>query len=416
MNHRWRTPFITIWSGQAVSLLGSSLVQFALIWYLTETTGSATVLAMAALAGMLPQIVLSPFIGSLVDRWNRRWVMVVADGSIALATLVLVILFALNVVSIWHIYVLLFVRSLGSAFHWPAMQATTPLMVPKEHLSRIGGMNQMLFGVSSVLVPPVAALLLDVLPMQTMLMIDVLTALLAIGPLLVIAVPQPEAVANQPLSVRQVVADTREGVRFVWGWPGLLLIILMGTVIRLLLGPAVALMPLLIRNHFAGGAAELAWVRTAGGVGMIVGGLILAVWGGFKRPVVTAMLAQVIDGFAIFIMGTAPANGFSTVLIASLVAGIVEPIELGSLGAVAQATIPPRMQGRVFSLSDSLGQIMTPVGLSIAGPMADRYGPQIWLLVGGLATAMMGIAALFIPAIMQIERVVHPLEAEQPVA
>ena len=131
-NKPWKAEFFTIWSGQAVSILGSQLVQFALIWHLTVQTGSATVLATASLVGMLPSVVLGPFIGTLVDRWNRRRIMLIADSIVALATLLLVALFALDIVEVWHIYAVIFIRSLASTFHGNAMSASTSLMVPVE--------------------------------------------------------------------------------------------------------------------------------------------------------------------------------------------------------------------------------------------------------------------------------------------
>jgi len=166
-------PFLIIWIGQAFSLLGSQLVQFALVWWLTRTTGSATMLALATLAALLPQILIGPFAGALVDRWSRRRVMIVADIAIALATLGLAVLFWLNVAQVWNIYVLLLIRATGAAFHWPAMQASTPLMVPQKHLSRVAGLNQTLSGLAGILIPPLGALAIEVLPMQGVLAIDV---------------------------------------------------------------------------------------------------------------------------------------------------------------------------------------------------------------------------------------------------
>src|SRR5215216_6313487 len=153
--HKWTGRFFTIWFGQALSLFGSALVQFALIWWLTQKSGSATVLAVATLVGMLPQIVIGPFAGALVDRWNRRLIMIFADATIALFSLLLAYLFATGVVQIWHIYAVMAVRSLGGAFHFPAMAASTPLMVPKEQLTRINGLNQALQGVNGLVAPPV---------------------------------------------------------------------------------------------------------------------------------------------------------------------------------------------------------------------------------------------------------------------
>jgi len=157
-------PFFVIWSGQAGSLLGSQLVQFALVWWLTQATGSATILALASLAALLPQILIGPIAGALVDRWSRRTVMIAADAAIALATLALAVLFWLKLATLWHIYALLLIRSLGAAFHWPAMQASTTLLVPEQQLSRIAGLNQTLAGMAGIFIPPLGALAIEILP------------------------------------------------------------------------------------------------------------------------------------------------------------------------------------------------------------------------------------------------------------
>ncbi len=183
--------FFVIWGCQASSLIGSALVQFALVWWLTIETGSATVLAFAMMMAMLPQIVIGPFAGALVDRWNRRHVMIFADIGIAFATVILIALFALDVVQVWHIYVVLLVRSAGGAFHWPAMSASTTLMVPKKHLARVGGLNQAISGAVSIVAPALGAILIMALPMWGVLSVDVLTAIVAVAPLLVVNIPQP---------------------------------------------------------------------------------------------------------------------------------------------------------------------------------------------------------------------------------
>ena len=154
----WQKRFYTIWIGQAFSMVGSALVRFALIWWLTEETKSPVVLTTATIASTLPMIGLSPFIGPLVDRWNRRWVMVVSDALIAFLTAGLAILYALGIAEVWHVYVILFLRSFGDAFQSPAMQASTSLMVPKNQLARVGGMNDTLMGVVNIVSPPLGAL------------------------------------------------------------------------------------------------------------------------------------------------------------------------------------------------------------------------------------------------------------------
>ncbi len=418
LSKKWKAPFFTIWIGQAFSLLGSQLVQFALVWWLTRTTGSATVLATATLVALLPQVLLGPLAGALVDRWNRRLVMIVADTSIALATIGLALLFWSGSIQVWHVYVLMFIRSLAGAFHWPAMQASTSLMVPKEHLSRIQGLNQMLQGGMNILAAPLGALLLEVLPMQGVLAIDVVTALLAVLPLLFIAVPQPQrsAEAQPHASKPSVWQDLKAGFRYVWSWPGMVMILVMAAVINLLITPAFSLMPILITRYFGGQAMQLAWMESAWGIGMFLGGLILSAWGGFRRRVVTSLLGLILMGAGLLGIGLAPASAFGLAVACAFFAGVMNPIVNGPLFAILQSVVEPEMQGRVFTLIMSVSAAMTPLGLIIAGPLVDVLGPNAWFVIGGIVTILMGAAAFFVPAIMRIEQGRPAAKESLPVA
>jgi DHA3 family macrolide efflux protein-like MFS transporter len=397
-------PFFTIWTGQAFSLLGSALVQFALVWWLTKTTGSATVLAVASMMAMLPQVLISPIAGALVDRWNRRVVMIVADGVIALAVVVLAVLYAFDGVQIWHIYVAMFIRAAGGAFHWPAMQASTSLMVPEKHLSRVAGLNQALQGLAAIVAPPLGALLLDTLPMQAVLAIDFMTAVLAIVPLFFVHVPQPaRTAAAEGTSQSSVIADLREGLRFLWGWPGMLMVIGIAMAVNLLLHPAMSLQPLLVTDHFAGGALELAWLQSAFGIGFVAGGITLSAWGGFKRRALTGVLALALSGLGFALVGLAPAHALWLAVGAMFFAGFMTVIVNGSIFAMLQAVVPQEVQGRVFTVVLSGSGIVAPLGLAIAGPVADLFGVRLWFVIAGAAMAAMGIGAFFVPAIMHIE-------------
>ena len=400
---RSMTPFLIVWSGQAVSLLGSQLVQFALIWWLAQTTDSATVLATAALVGMLPQIVFGPLVGALVDRWNRRVIMIVADSVIALATVGLALLFWTDVVQVWHVYLLMFVRSTAGGFHWPAMRASTSLMVPKEHLTRVQGFNQTLQGALTIASAPLGALLLDLLPMQGVLAIDVGTALLAIAPLFFIAIPQPQRRESSEAAKSSVGQDLREGLRYVWSWPGLVMILLMATIINLVLNPAFALLPILVTKHFGGSALQLGWLESVWGIGVVLGGVTLGVWGGFRRRVLTSLVGLIGMGTSIWLIGMAPASAFPLAVGAIFCAGVMNPIVNGPLMAVLQAAVIPEMQGRVFTLTSSVAMAMSPLGLLIAGPVADTLGVRTWFIVGGVVTALMGVVGFMIPAVVYIE-------------
>lgn len=403
---KWALPFFSVWIGQAFSIFGSQLVHFALIWWLTVTTGSGTVLATATIVGILPQIVLGPLAGTIVDRANRRIIMMLADALVAIATAVLAFLFLIGSVQTWQVYLVLFVRAVAGSFHWPAMAASTSLMVPKEHLSRIQGANQTLNGGLSIITAPLAALLLDRLPIQFILGIDIGTALLAILPLFFIQIPQPpETRVNLGESAARtsIWADMRSGIQYVVKWPGLMLILTMATLINLVLNPAFTLMPLLIKEEFAGGAMQLAWVESAGGIGIIIGGLLLSIWGGFKRRILTSLLGLVGVGIGALLIGFAPASLLYVVVVGMFIVGFMLPITNGPVMAVLQAVVAPDMQGRVFTLVGSLSAAMSPLGLAIAGPLSDAVGVRTWFLVAGVVTGSMGLVSFLIPAIVHVE-------------
>ena len=403
---RWAPKFFSIWLGQAFSLLGSQLVQFSLIWWLTQTTGSARVLATASLVGLLPQVVLGPIIGTLVDCWNRRLIMILADTSIALATLGLAFLFWSGDVQVWQVYLLMFIRAAAGGFHWPAMQASTSLMVPKEHLSRIQGLNQMLQGGMSIISAPLGAMLISWLPMQGVLFIDIGTAMLAVLPLLFVNIPQPKLEPSEQLagSRSSVWQDFVSGLRYVFGWPGLLIVGVMATLINFLVTPAFALMPLLVTEHFGGQAIQLAGLESTMGIGIIAGGITLSIWGGFRRRIMTSLLGLMLIATGSLMIGLAPSNAYFLAIGAMFVVGFALPITNGPLLAVVQAVVAPEMQGRVLTLLNSVAMGMSPLGLIIAGPLADTFSVQSWFVVSGIATALMGVAGLFIPAVMNLEQ------------
>ena len=402
-NGNWAPRFFTIWAGQALSLFGSALVQFALIWWLTQESGSATVLAIATLVGMLPQIVIGPFAGALVDRWNRRLIMIAADGTIALFSLLLAYLFATGAVQIWHIYAIMAVRALGGAFHFPAMAASTPLMVPKEQLTRINGLNQALQGVNSLVAPPVGALLLGILPTQGILLIDVGTAILAILPLLFLSIPQPKR-QDDHLNVKpNLLQDVRNGLVYTLTIPGFTAIIGMALFLNFLLVPTTALVPLLVTKHFGKGALELGLLESAMGVGIITGGILLSIWGGFKKKIATTLTGIMGLGIGVMLIGLAPANLFLLAIVGNIILGFMIPIANGPVGALMQAIVRPDMQGRVMSLVNSGATAISPLGLLVAGPFSDWLGIRVWFWAGGILCVLIAGSAFFRPVIMNVE-------------
>ena len=404
-------PFMVVFGGQAFSLFGSRLVQFSLVWWITETTGLASTLAFASIVAMLPQVLLGPFAGALVDRWNRKTVMMVSDSFIALVVVALAFLYGTGAVRLWHVFLAMFIRSLGGAFQWPAMQATTTLMVDKENLSRVAGMNQSLQGLAAIVAPPLGAFLMQVIPIQIILLIDVATAVLAVGSLFFIMVPQPIREVTEVLGLKTVLSDMREGARFVWSWRGLRIIMGMSMIINFLMSPAFSLLPLVVTNHFDGGAVELGWLQSANGVGMIAGGLLLGAWGGFRKRIVTAMTSIILSGVFIVAFSFMPPQLFLTAVGCVFVFAVFNAMANGTFFSSIQAVIPPEMQGRVFTILMSLSGGMTPIGLAFAGPVSDSLGLFIWFRIGGIVLVLMGAVAFLIPAVMNLEE-----EFEQPQA
>ena len=396
-------PFFAIWTGQAFSLFGSALVQFALVWWLAENTGSATVLAAATMMALLPQVLAGPFAGALVDRWSRRLVLIGADGASAVVVAVLGVLFALNGVHLWHVYTAIFVRAVAGAFHWPAMQATTSLMVSDDHLSRVAGLNQALQGLAAIVAPPLGALLLGSSSLQAVLAIDVATAAMAIVPLLAVVVPQPAPSDTGGAAQSTVLDDVRQGFRFLLGWRGMMLVVGIAMAVNLLLHPALSLQPLLVADHFGGGALELAWFQSAFGLGYVGGGIALSAWGGFKRRAVTGLLALALSGCGFALVGLTPATAFGLAVGAIFLAGFMIVIVNGSVFAMLQAIVPSEVQGRVFTVVASGSGIMAPLGLAIAGPVADALGVRVWFAAAGGVMLAIGIGGLFVPSIINIE-------------
>ena len=404
----WAVPFFTIWAGQAVSLAGSRVTQFALVWWLTKTTGSATVLATATLVAIVPEILLGPLAGAYVDRWNRRVILIVADSLIALASLWLAYMFWTGSIQVWQVYAVMVVRAIGGSFHWPAMHASTSLMVPKEHLARVAGLNQTLNGVLSIVSPPLGALLMEVLPLYGVMLVDVVTATIAILPLFFVFIPQPQRQTDPDAALgTSVWVDIRAGLRYIRGWPGLMMLIIFAMILKIALTPAFALIPLLVNQHFLGEAAQLSLLEATAGIGIVLGGVVLSIWGGFRKKIYTIGAGLFFLGVGLLLLGVTPASLFWLALLATLIIGFMIPIVDGPIMAILQGNVAPDMQGRVFTLMGSLVLITSPIGLLIAGPASDLIGIQIWFILAGVLCAFLGVAGLFLPAMRNIEENGH---------
>ena len=395
---RWFPRFVTIWAGQAASQFGSQLAQFALVWWITQSTQSAIALTTATLAAIVPSVIVMPFAGALVDRWNRRRVMLVTDTLSAGVAFVLAGLFVSGAAELWHVYAAILARSILGAFQMPAMQASTSMLVPEAHLTRVGGMNQMLQGAMGIFAPAGGALVLSIAPISAAMGIDVITALMAVVPLLFVAIPQParQAAPGAHRPGPALLHEMREGFAVLAGNRGLIFIAGMASLLNFLFTPTGALAPILITRHFGGQAPELALLEAAGGVGLVLGGLAISAWGGFKRRIYTTIVGAVGIGVGIAGVGLAPAWAFGLAVGAMFLASVMQALANSSVMAIFQTVIPRHAQGRVMALLSTAAMGISPLSLLIAGPFAEAFGPRAWYVGAGLISILVSVSGLLI--------------------
>jgi DHA3 family macrolide efflux protein-like MFS transporter len=257
-------------------------------------------------------------------------------------------------------------------------------------------------GIASIAMPPLGALLLSAVPLPAILAIDVGTALVAIAPLTVIRVPQPVRAAREE-GRYSVWSDLREGIRFVWGWRGLAILIAVISLLHFFAAPAFSLVPIVVTKAFGGGPFELAWMQSASGIGLLAGGVLLGAWGGFRRRIVTVLLGISLMGGCIAIVGALPETAFWVAVGAMFLTGVMAPMAVGSFQAIQQTVVPPEIQGRAFTLARSGMDVMSPLGMLVAGPVADVVGVQGWYAFAGGAVLLMAAGAFTIPPLMRLE-------------
>ena len=401
----WKQTFYPIWFGQAFSLLGSRLVSFALIWHLAEQTERGVVLATAALVGLVPELILMPFAGACVDRWNRRRILIISDAIIALATAALALLFFFEGYTLWHIYVLMAIRAIGGAFHNPAMKASTTLLVPRERYTRIAGLNQLLDSLLEIATPALGAILLSWFGVSGILMIDVVTALIAITPLFFFSIPQPEKTVDDAghKSFQRLLLDIKEGFQYVIEWKGLYYAFILATVSNALILPAFTLLPLLVIRDFEMDVAFLAAIQTTIGIAMAIGSAVISVWGGFNHKMLTMSLGIFLMGIGLLFFGLVPTSLILLVLVGAALFGFANPFHNAPMRGILQEQVEPAMQGRVFSLLVTAAKAATPIGMIVSGPLADYLNVQSWFIATATYCIVMAFALMAIPSIRNLE-------------
>ena len=395
----WKRTFFTIQSGQAISLITSSALQMALIFYLTEKTNSSMTLALATLVGFLPQGVLGLFIGGWIDRHSRKRIMIGADLFIAAVSALLAVISAFLDPPVWVVLAILFLRSIGSAFHTPSINAVTPLIVPTDKLAKCTGYSQSLQSVSSIVSPALGALLYAQCTLTEIIALDVVGAVIASIAVMLVKIPNID-VANIPQS-EGVLAGAKEAYRILAQQKGLLTLLWMGALYMFAYMPINALFPLISMNHFGGTTWHVAMSESVFAAGMLLGGIVLGVWGGFQRKTKTVLLSIAVMGFALLIAGILPAEGFIVFVVCCAIMGFSAPF-YGVQTAIYQEMVSPEYLGRVFSLSLSTMSLAMPLGLIAAGCFADMTGVETWFAISGIFIAGIAVVGAVLPSIKEL--------------
>jgi len=399
----WKKTFAVIWAGQFFSILSSAVVAYAVMFWMSLKTGSAEVLAFAAVAGLLPQMVLGPFTGVLIDRWDRKRIMIGADAFVALCTAVLAVLFALDKARLGHVYGLLALRSLGQAFHWPALQASIPLLVPEAALLRVAGANQVLISIANLAGPALAAFLINVFDMTWVLLSDVVGAMIAIGTLLFISIPRPEKRAVE--GGAGLFREMKQGLREITGRPGLFWLFVFTMAATFFLFPLSALFPLMTLKHFSGGAYEMSLIEIAWGAGMLVGGAAMGMLKLKTNKVVLINSMYILLGSTFALSGFLPPGGFAFFAGLTLVGGVTGAIYSGAFTVVMQTTIEPAALGRAYSIYGSVASAPALIGLLQTGFVADRIGIPNAFIISGSAFILIGAVSFFVRPIRAMMRI-----------
>ncbi|WP_316570733.1 MFS transporter [Neobacillus sp. YIM B06451] len=374
----WFRNIILFLTSQTISLFGSSLVQYAMMWYITLTTKSGLMMMLYIICGFIPTFILSPVAGVWADRYNRKMLIVLADALIAVATLILAILFLMGFDSIWLLFVMAAIRAFGTGIQTPAVGAILPQIVPKDKLTKVNGINGSIQAIIMFVSPMVSAALLALASIEFIFFIDVITAAIAIVTLLAFL----KISAHKKATVKQTtsyLSDFKQGLHYINSHSYLKQFFLFFAVFFVLMAPAAFLTPLQVARSFGDDVWRLTAIEIAFSIGMMAGGGIIAAWGGFQNKVKTMAFASVVMGVCTFALGIVPI--FWIYLIFMGIFGVTMPIFNTPTTVLLQEKTEEDYLGRVFGVMGMIATSMMPIGMLIFGPIADIIKIE-WLLIG----------------------------------
>lgn len=378
MQANWQKNTILFIASQTVSLFGSTLVQHAITWYITLRTQSGMMMTIAIICGFLPTFLLSPFAGVWADRYHRKWLIILSDSLIAVATLILAMLFWMGHDGLWLIFIASAIRAFGSGVQTPAIGAFLPQLVPEDKLTKVNGINSSIQSLVMLISPMLSGALLTLATIETIFLIDVITAAIAVSILLLfLHVPaHAKALANQRISYFE---DLREGIVYIKNHDYVRTFFMFNIFFFILIAPAAFLTPLQVARSFGSDVWRLTAIEVTFSIGMMAGGIFMASWGGFKNKVHTMIFSNLIIGTATFGLGLVPDFwiylGFMTLI------GLVIPVFNTPATVLLQQKVEGDFLGRVFGVMGMIATSMMPLGMLVFGPVADFVKIE-WLLMG----------------------------------
>lgn len=390
--NNWMKTVTTFMISQTVSLLGSMLVMYTIMWHVTLTTQSGIMMTIMVMCTFISALLISPFAGVWADKLNRKKLMITADLLIAAVTLLIAILFIFNIRDIWIIFVVSVIRSIGQSIHQPAVSAVYPQIVPKDDLIRIQGIPQGIQSASMIVMPMLAGLLLATIPIEYIFLIDVVTAIAAVF-ILVQFVKLPKHQAEENKEEINYFDDIKNGLHYAFTHPLVFKILLFGFLFMILVAAPSFLTYLQVARVFGPEAWRLSALETAFGIGMLIGSITITLWGGLKNRLVTYFLAYMAIGFGTIGLGL-PINFFIYIgiwLIVGLFISISNPVFVGLM----QEKVDPAYIGRVFSVFGLINTISLPIGMLVFGPLSDFVDISHIILFSGVGMVLIAIVPLF---------------------
>ncbi|RJW36258.1 MFS transporter [Clostridiales bacterium TF09-2AC] len=401
MNQSWKNTAARFLTAQTISLFGSSLVQYAIVWYVTLSTSSGRMLTISTVCGFAPQIAISLFAGVWIDRYDRKMLIMLSDTVIALSTLILAIAFLSGHRNIWLLFAVLMIRSAGTGIQTPAVNAVIPQIVPQGHLMRVNGIQSTITALIMFLSPAVSGAILSVSTLETTLFIDVFTALIGVGITSVLAIPgYRKDRMEDHAGTSSGISRLKQGFLYLKTDSFVRHLLLFQIAVLFLISPSAFLTPLMVSRTFGPQVWRLTASEMTYSIGSVLGGILITSWGGFKKRLKTTVLAGWLYGVLMAGLGMAPA--FLIYLACNMMIGITSPCYNSPITVSIQEQVPASMQGRVFSFMQISTSCALPLGMMVFGPLADVIRIQT-LLIGGGVAVMICTAAFYFAIIKKTE-------------